>query len=67
VIAVTLVLGKMLGKKRASYERRLIGSVAVGLFVLAVALNFVYFYPIWTNGLLSNAAWNDRMWLTNWL
>jgi len=67
VVAVTLVLGKMLGKRRASYERRLIGSVAVGLFVLAVALNFVYFYPIWTNGLLSNAAWNDRMWLTNWL
>ncbi len=67
VIAVTLTLGKVLGKRDASYQRRLIGSVAVGLCVLAVAVNFVYFYPIWTNGLLTNESWNDRMWLTKWI
>ncbi|MGI8992911.1 MAG: dolichyl-phosphate-mannose--protein mannosyltransferase, partial [Nocardioidaceae bacterium] len=63
VIAVTLTLGKMLAKSDATYQRRLIGAIAVGVCVLAVAVNFVYFYPIWTNGLLTNENWNDRMWL----
>jgi dolichyl-phosphate-mannose--protein O-mannosyl transferase len=67
VIAVTLVLGKILAPAGASYQRRLVGTLAVGAFVGLVALNFVYFYPILTNGLLTNEQWNDRMWLTHWL
>ena len=67
VIAVTLVFGKVLGRAGASYPRRLVGSLAVGAFVLAVAVNFVYFYPIFTGQLLSNEQWNDRMWLTKWI
>ena len=39
----------------------LIGVLFVGSFVFLVAANFAYFYPILTDGLLSNQAWNDRM------
>jgi dolichyl-phosphate-mannose-protein mannosyltransferase len=67
VICVTLVLGKMLAPAGASYQRRLVGTISVGVFVALVALNFIYFYPILTNQLLTNAQWNDRMWLTHWL
>jgi dolichyl-phosphate-mannose-protein mannosyltransferase len=67
VIGVTLLLGKMLGRVGDSRRRRLVGALAVGLFVGAVALNFVYFYPILTDQLLTNAQWNDRMWLTHWI
>ncbi len=67
VIAVTLVLGKILGPAQASRRRRLVGSAAVGVFVAAVALNFVYFYPILTDQLLTNTQWNHRMWLTHWI
>ncbi|MBA3233483.1 MAG: phospholipid carrier-dependent glycosyltransferase [Propionibacteriales bacterium] len=67
IIAVTLVLGKMLGQRGATYQRRLVGSLAVGTFVVAVALNFVYFHPIVSSGLLTNAEWNHRMWLTKWI
>jgi dolichyl-phosphate-mannose--protein O-mannosyl transferase len=67
VIGVTLVLGKMIGSSRATYTRRLVGVTAAGLCVLVVALNFAYFYPIWTNGLLSNEDWNDRMWIDTWI
>jgi len=67
VIAVALMLGKMLGRRTSSYPRRLIGTLCAGAFVCAVALNFVYFYPIWTNGLLSNESWNDRMWISTWI
>ncbi|MBA3310657.1 MAG: phospholipid carrier-dependent glycosyltransferase [Nocardioidaceae bacterium] len=67
VIAVTLVLGKVLGKSESTYPRRLVGVLAAGVFVLAVAANFAYFYPILANQLLSNEAWNDRMWLVEWI
>ncbi|MGI8576877.1 MAG: dolichyl-phosphate-mannose--protein mannosyltransferase [Nocardioidaceae bacterium] len=67
VIAVTLVLGKILGNADASRRRRLTGVLAVGVFVFAVAANFAYFYPILSDQLLTNASWNDRMWLTHWI
>jgi len=67
VIAVTLVLGKILGPPGATYRRRIVGVTSVAVFVAIVGLNFIYFYPIYTNGLLTNAQWNDRMWLTHWL
>ncbi len=67
VICVTLVLGKIMAPAGASHHRRLMGTIAVGVFVGLVALNFVYFYPILTDKLLTNQQWNDRMWLTHWL
>ncbi len=67
VIGITLLLGKIMGKPGSSYNRRLIGHGAAALFVLAVAVNFIYFYPILTNGLLTNSEWNNRMWLTHWI
>lgn len=67
VIGVTLVLGKILGKADATQRRRLVGVLVVGAFVFLVAANFAYFYPILSNGLLSNRAWNERMWLTHWI
>jgi dolichyl-phosphate-mannose--protein O-mannosyl transferase len=67
VIAVTLILGRILGRADAGSRRRLIGVLTVGAFVFLVAANFAYFYPILSNGLLSNQAWNQRMWLTHWI
>jgi hypothetical protein len=67
VIGVTLVLGKVLGREDAQPRRRLIGVVATGAFLFLVAANFAFFYPILSNGLLSNRAWNARMWLTHWI
>jgi dolichyl-phosphate-mannose--protein O-mannosyl transferase len=67
VIAVALVLGKVIGSHRSTYRRRVIGVAATAVFVAAVAVNFAYFYPVWTNGLLTNEDWNDRMWLDSWI
>lgn len=67
IIAVTLVLGKLMGRADATPVRRAVGVAVAGTFVVGVALNFAYFYPILTDHLLTNAQWHDRMWLTHWI
>ncbi|WP_433347121.1 dolichyl-phosphate-mannose--protein mannosyltransferase [Micromonospora sp. CA-111912] len=44
-------------------DRRLIGGIVVGVYVLLVALCFAYFYPIFVGKLLPYAEWSARMWL----
>lgn len=67
VIAVTLVLGKVIGRADASPQRRMVGVLSAGFFVFLVAANFAYFYPILTDGLLTNQQWNARIWFTHWI
>jgi dolichyl-phosphate-mannose-protein mannosyltransferase len=44
-------------------DRRLVGSIIAGAYVLLVALCFGYFYPIFVGRLLPYADWSARMWL----
>jgi dolichyl-phosphate-mannose--protein O-mannosyl transferase len=44
-------------------ERRMIGGIAAGTYVLLVALCFAYFYPIFVGRLIPYADWSARMWL----
>jgi dolichyl-phosphate-mannose--protein O-mannosyl transferase len=67
VLAVTYVLGVVLGPATASRERRLTGAVAVALYLTVVALTFAYFYPVYTSELLTYAQWRSRMWLDSWI
>ena len=41
------------------------GAVLAGTFVLLVALNFMYFYPIYTGESIPYEAWQARMWMGN--
>ena len=52
IIAITLVLGKILGRAGAGSSRRLVGAIIVATFVIATASCFVYFYPILADRLL---------------
>ncbi|GIE99189.1 dolichyl-phosphate-mannose--protein mannosyltransferase [Paractinoplanes rishiriensis] len=69
ILAVVFVLGAIMtpadgvatGKERT--DRQLIGTVAVGAFVVLVALCFAYFYPIFVGQLISYDSWSTRMWL----
>ena len=53
VIALTLAIGKLIGPSRLPSTRRTIGVVVTGAFVVLVLVNFAWFWPIWTNGLLT--------------
>ncbi|MFI6779636.1 dolichyl-phosphate-mannose--protein mannosyltransferase [Micromonospora sp. NPDC050276] len=76
VLAVVYVLGALIAPAGAdvgavarlvpgdpSYERRLVGSVAAGAYVLLVGVCFAYFYPIFVGRLIPYSDWLSRMWL----
>ncbi|MGC5018632.1 dolichyl-phosphate-mannose--protein mannosyltransferase [Micromonospora sp. DT47] len=44
-------------------DRRMVGGVIVGAYVLLVALCFAYFYPIFVGHVLPYDDWSARMWL----
>jgi dolichyl-phosphate-mannose--protein O-mannosyl transferase len=67
VIAVTLMLGRLVGGTRASYRRRMYGAVAAGTFVVLVMLNFAWFWPIYTDELITTPAWLERIWFKAWI
>ena len=40
--------------------------VLAGAYVLLVAANFAYFYPIYIGQLITYDGWQARMWLSTW-
>ncbi|MFC0627808.1 dolichyl-phosphate-mannose--protein mannosyltransferase [Kribbella deserti] len=52
---------------QGSSPRRLIGSAAVGAFVVLVVLNFAYLWPILTDQVLPHPDWLSRMWFKSWI
>ncbi|MGH3792047.1 MAG: dolichyl-phosphate-mannose--protein mannosyltransferase, partial [Pseudonocardiaceae bacterium] len=66
VIAVTLVLGEVLGQARDGAERRGTGLLVVSLYTGLVVANFVWLWPILTGGSITPAHWNAELWLPSW-
>jgi dolichyl-phosphate-mannose-protein mannosyltransferase len=67
VIAVTLLLGHLIGGRRASYRRRTLGTVAAGTFVVLVVVNFAWFWPVYTGELVTTREWLQRVWFRAWI
>ncbi|MGR6317109.1 phospholipid carrier-dependent glycosyltransferase [Micromonospora soli] len=75
VLAVVYVLGAIISPAPAPgtaapprsgeelSDRRLVGGIVAGAYVLLVALCFGYFYPIFVGQLMTYADWSARMWL----
>ncbi len=67
VMALAMSLGSILGPAKAPGHRRMIGSVAVGTFlVLTIAASW-FLYPIWTGEPIPYDMWNLRMWFPSWV
>jgi dolichyl-phosphate-mannose-protein mannosyltransferase len=67
VIALTLLIGHLVGSRRASVRRRMFGAVAAGTFVVLVVVNFAWFWPIYTNELMTTREWLQRIWFRGWI
>ena len=67
VIAITLLLGRLIGTARASDRRRLWGTAAAGAFVVLVMVNFAWFWPVYTDQLITTPDWLERIWFRVWI
>jgi dolichyl-phosphate-mannose--protein O-mannosyl transferase len=67
VLALALAIGKLIGSERAPSPRRTLGVVISGAYLVLVVLNFAWFWPIYTDALLTHASWLDRIWFQRWI
>ncbi len=67
ILAITMVLGRLLGPADATPRRRLIGTSVAGAYVVLVILSFAWFWPVYTNALLTTPQWLDRIWFRAWI
>jgi dolichyl-phosphate-mannose-protein mannosyltransferase len=75
VLAVVYVLGAIMtparslattdgtGPPESGVDRRMVGAVIAGAYVLLVAICFAYFYPIYVGQVIPYEDWSARMWL----
>lgn len=67
VMALAMSLGTIMGPLDAPGNRRGIGTVAVGLFVLLAIATSWWYYPIWTGIPIPYNMWNLRMLFPSWV
>lgn len=67
VLAVTYVLGLVLGPTHADPRRRMVGAITAGTIVIAATMAFAFFYPVLSAEVIPQVSWSDRMWLPSWI
>jgi len=67
VLALALAIGKLVGHHRGPSRRRTVGVVVSGAYLALVIANFAWFWPIYTDQLLTHAEWLDRIWFQRWI
>jgi dolichyl-phosphate-mannose--protein O-mannosyl transferase len=67
VLALVLSMGKLIGRSRAPSPRRTFGVIVAGVFLVMTVLNFAWFWPIFTDQLLTRSEWLDRIWFQRWI
>jgi dolichyl-phosphate-mannose-protein mannosyltransferase len=67
ILGAVMLLGEILGRAPADSPRRTAGAIAAGTIVVAVIVNFAWFWPIYTDGLLTQSEWIQRIWFHRWI
>jgi dolichyl-phosphate-mannose--protein O-mannosyl transferase len=63
ILALVYCVKKFLGPRPRNRNRKLI----VGLFVLLIAANFIYFWPLFTATVITYSHWSRLMWFSSWI
>ncbi|MET7981281.1 phospholipid carrier-dependent glycosyltransferase [Streptomyces sp. NPDC005281] len=66
-LAVTMMIGAILGPPGAGERRRVVGAAGAGVLVLLILWNFIYFWPLYTGTAIPIDQWRSRMWLDTWV
>jgi dolichyl-phosphate-mannose--protein O-mannosyl transferase len=67
VLAVTYVLGLVLGGRADSPDRRALGAGIVGAYTLIVLIIAAMFYPIHVDQVIPKEQWQNLMWFSSWI
>ena len=65
-IALALTIGYLLGPPDASPNRRMIGTMIGGAYLLVVVVMFFYFLPVMTAKTIPFTDWQNHMWFQSW-
>ena len=63
VLALTMALAMVIGRRTASQLRRVLGASVAALYLTGVLWNFGYFYPVLSGQVITYHQWQNRMWL----
>lgn len=66
IMGFALILGQIIGRARASAERRGTGLLLVCLYLGLVIANFVWLWPILTGMPITPELWQQQLWLPSW-
>ncbi len=66
VIALALTLRAAWTSARTDRQRKQT-ALTVGDLIGLAAVCAIYFWPIWTSGLIPYDSWHNRMWFRNWI
>ncbi|WP_198652205.1 dolichyl-phosphate-mannose--protein mannosyltransferase [Nocardioides allogilvus] len=67
VLGLALALGTIVGSSNAPTPRRTAGVVISGSFVVLTVFAFAWFWPVWTDQLITHDEWLRRIWFTRWI
>ncbi|MCL2787608.1 MAG: glycosyltransferase family 39 protein [Micrococcales bacterium] len=67
VLALTYLLGVMLGPPGASPVRRRRGAIAAGTIITLAVAMCAFFWPLWTGESITYNYWRAHMWFSSWI
>jgi dolichyl-phosphate-mannose--protein O-mannosyl transferase len=66
VLAVTYVVGTVIGGRDVTPTRRTVGSVVAGVYLIGVLANFAFLYPVLSGQVMTYDQWRLRMQPIDW-
>ena len=67
VLSVVLAMGHLIGASDLPTPRRTFGVVVAGSYTVLALVAFAWFWPIWTDVLLTKSEWDARIWFQRWI
>ena len=67
VLSLALTMGHLVGPSEGPSARRTFGVVVAGSVTVLALVAFAWFWPIWTDALLTKTEWNARIWFRRWI
>ena len=66
ILSIALCVGALMGPAPHG-RRRLVGVAVGGAVAVSTTAAFAFFWPVWTDQLLTHSQWLSRMWLSRWI